>query len=527
MRLFLIIAGLFIKIHVSGQTDFLLFVDGEEKKSILLADSVQKNQVIREWIKKWQLSGHFFAGLDSIVENRIFLHKGDDYSLDPSLDQIIDSTLKAHQLAVNSGFPFALLTWQSIELKDTILVAVPILKKGPFIALDSILYSKKMRVKSSFLENIIGMKLTEPFSEKAYSRIDQRIADYPFIKNIRKSDVAFLDNKAWIYLFLEENSSNQFQGVLGVLPNQNSRTQITGNIDLQLKNLFQSGKELDIEWEQFAQQSQRVKLKYFHPFFLNSQIHLGGRLSIIRQDSNFVTTEIEGNVSWNMKSGKFGFSYIEEETNVLLRSAQRIENENLTDQNQLWFGVYFDRLSSSQFQRIQKPAFRTRLELGQRKVIRNINLPETFYDNISLKSTNMRITGSFSFQKLVRRQGAFYSQSRLGSLHSKSIAANQMFRLGGLHTLRGFNEREFFVESFFIHRLEYRIYFEEASSVFAFWDQGFLLKNHWQSPSGFGLGILLKTNGGLFSFALAAGRSRNQSIDVTNAKVHFGFISLF
>jgi hypothetical protein len=44
---------------------------------------------------------------------------------------------------------------------------------------------------------------------------------------------------------------------------------------------------------------------------------------------------------------------------------------------------------------------------------------------------------------------------------------------------------------------------------------------------GAGLGISLETKTGLFSLAYAAGKRPNAALNLREAKIHFGFITLF
>ena len=46
-------------------------------------------------------------------------------------------------------------------------------------------------------------------------------------------------------------------------------------------------------------------------------------------------------------------------------------------------------------------------------------------------------------------------------------------------------------------------------------------------PVGLGTGLSLETNSGVFSFAMALGRTKEIPWDISNAKIHFGYISQF
>jgi hemolysin activation/secretion protein len=109
---------------------------------------------------------------------------------------------------------------------------------------------------------------------------------------------------------------------------------------------------------------------------------------------------------------------------------------------------------------------------------------------------------------------------------------NELYRIGGLKTLRGADEASIYCSSYAIGTIEYRFVFEQNSNFFLFADQGW-----WENtaadgyindtPFGFGLGTTFETKAGLFSLTYALGKQFNIPIELASGKVHFGFVSLF
>ena len=109
---------------------------------------------------------------------------------------------------------------------------------------------------------------------------------------------------------------------------------------------------------------------------------------------------------------------------------------------------------------------------------------------------------------------------------------NELFRIGGLRTMRGVDEASIFASSYAIGTVEYRFVFEENSNFFLFVDQGW-----WEdtareelltdNPLGFGTGVTFETKAGLFSLTYALAREFSQPVNLRAGKIHFGFISLF
>ena len=103
-----------------------------------------------------------------------------------------------------------------------------------------------------------------------------------------------------------------------------------------------------------------------------------------------------------------------------------------------------------------------------------------------------------------------------------------MYRIGGLKSLRGFNENFFYAQYFISNRLELRQYFESRSYFMVFYDNMFYKTNSFTDiPMGLGVGFSLATSNGLFNFAYALGSSDQQAFNFTESKVHLGFVSRF
>src|SRR6185369_14938434 len=57
-------------------------------------------------------------------------------------------------------------------------------------------------------------------------------------------------------------------------------------------------------------------------------------------------------------------------------------------------------------------------------------------------------------------------------LYSPDIFTNELYRFGGLKTLRGFDEESILASAYIIGKAEYRYLLEQNSYLFAFFNQG-------------------------------------------------------
>jgi hypothetical protein len=117
-------------------------------------------------------------------------------------------------------------------------------------------------------------------------------------------------------------------------------------------------------------------------------------------------------------------------------------------------------------------------------------------------------------------------------MYGKQIFLNEMYQIGGIKTLRGFDEESIFASSFAIGTAEFRYLLDKFSNVFCFLDGAIVQKNlqgikQNRNFLGVGMGLNFMTKSGMFSMAYAMGKSDQQVFGLKNSKIHIGFSTLF
>jgi len=119
-----------------------------------------------------------------------------------------------------------------------------------------------------------------------------------------------------------------------------------------------------------------------------------------------------------------------------------------------------------------------------------------------------------------------------GWINGKKLFLNELFQLGGIKTLRGFDEESFYASEYAIATVEYRYLIGGTSYLFSFLDAAHIGRKSIQGNlqgkyAGVGVGLALETKSGLFSLAYAAGKNKDLPFNFRESKIHFGFVSLF
>jgi hemolysin activation/secretion protein len=154
------------------------------------------------------------------------------------------------------------------------------------------------------------------------------------------------------------------------------------------------------------------------------------------------------------------------------------------------------------------------------------------YDSVTLRTTQYRadFTGDY-FIPLGQRQ-VIDLGNKSGYLYGSNLFTNELYRIGGLRSLRGFDEESIYASKYSIGKLEFRYLLEQNSFLFLFanaaWYQNKSRNKDIQDrPYGFGAGINFETKLGIMSISYALGKQFDNPVYFRNAKVHFGIINYF
>ena len=515
-----------------SQQKAILFIDGIQKEELLYSDTLELIKSLRNLERTFLEEGYFFSGVDSVVvknENNIYFHRGEKYKLQLDRKNGLRVAEKRIKYLTDHGYPFASLRFKPTHLDDNLIDANIEESKGPFIAKDSAFFYNDIKTKHSYLYQLLDYVPGTSFSENGYERITDRIERVSFLSLKRPVDVSFQNGKAKIYLDLKEEKTNTFEGIIG-LQQQGSENNIVGSFDLHLENLFRSGKNLDLQWESFAGQSQSLALGYEHPFIFGSKISPVFQFDLLRQDSTFIrrSTKLGFGIYLFSKTTLF-LEYQNNNASLLTTEIEDLRNLDIADFESDNYSLKVERGNQS-FQNELKSdyAWSAAVGIGNKIISRNPDIADQFYDTLELNTNVFQLDLGFIFQKEIAKTFSFFQTASFSIIENNALLNNERYRIGGLNSLRGFNEKSIFADKYFLSRTELRSFFERGSFLYLFYDQLFYSNGDFNdAPKGTGIGFSLKTLSGQFNFALAIGDSKNQSLDFSNLKAHFGFVAKF
>jgi outer membrane protein assembly factor BamA len=173
-----------------------------------------------------------------------------------------------------------------------------------------------------------------------------------------------------------------------------------------------------------------------------------------------------------------------------------------------------------------------RLGAGNRRIDKNPALNPQVYDGLELNS--IQYSGFLDADLFIpiKDRSVITPGILSGAITGSSIFENELYRIGGNNTLRGFDEESIFASIYSIINLEYRYLLEENSFLFlfanaAYYENTAINRSISDRPYGFGAGMSFETKAGIFTISYALGSQFGNPVETRTAKVHFGITSLF
>jgi translocation and assembly module TamA len=446
--------------------------------------------------------------------------------------------------AENQGFPFATVRLDSVQLRGADIEGRIVLERGPAIVFDSLQIVGSKKVRQRFLTKYLQLFPNQPFSQQRVQEAARRLRQLPYLQLKAEPEVGFAQGWARVYLLLEDRTANQFDAIVGVLPNPTptlgqKRVQLTGDVTIALRNIKGGGKGLGLQWRKVDANSQQFDAQYSHPTFFGTPLELGGTFNLYRQTdlvNAFQTLRPRLQITYpTARAGRISF-FTEWRSSRLLPDTNFAKLTALPANVDTRFTSYgleytWTTLDDPYFPRTGVLAS-GQGAVGSKIISKNSLLNEALYENLPLRTTQVSVGTRLERYNRIGRGGVLLTRLRGEALFNRRLFLNDLFRLGGLNTLRGFNELNFYASQYAIGTVEYRQFTGADAYVFAFVDQAYvrrdiLTETGEDTPTGLGAGLSFRTGAGQFQFVYALGRDQQQKLALGAGKIHFGITSRF
>lgn len=512
---------------------------GEITQTISVKGKQQTSQIIENLIEKAQKRAYLSASVDSI-----FYKKSDTYLIfslgSPYfLTQITAIELPKKELKkfsvhytknkkyslvaiekykqklldnyTNYGYLQAKLNTNTIFVDTNKIKHIFFLDKGKVFVFRGIESTELKKSEIKFLSQLTGIRKGKICNKKNIDTFEKKI-NRTFFYKVDSLKIKEDNGELMVFPYLSNVSKNKMAAYLGFQTNDEQKISFVGNVNFSIQNLLKTGESIDFQWDKSKPQSQNLQIKSKFPFLFGLPVGVQADFSLNKQDSSFFNRNYRlGLLTYPFMGADFSAYYNQKHTETYLNE----QKGNRTKQN--LYGLHFT------YQNIDDLYFPN----SGMKIDFDINTGTQFSDS----AKNMIINLSFDFLAYLKIPfGNLKIQNLFGKIYSHHLSQAELYQMGGLNNMRGFNERSIFCKTFNISTLEYRFLLNRSSYFQIFYDLGFFdmpLFKRGKYLQALGGGIVLNTKGGILSLVYAIGRQNPQKFDIKTAKVHIGYSIVF
>ncbi len=428
------------------------------------------------------------------------------------------SLQKLNNLQTETGNTFARLKLTEIETEGNSVTAKINTKGKSYRTLDSIVVKGYDKFPRSFLKYYAGIRTGKTFNRKKLLSQNLVIDNLGFANTTKAPEVLFRKETTTAYFYVEKQNNNLFDGILGFATDEETqRLQLNGYLNLELNNNLNFGEQLLINYKADGNEQINFRAKVKMPYLLKSPFGISLELNIFKRDSTFVTTQQEAQLSYQLNpisSVYLGYKGYES-SNLLDETLAGAAIEDYSASFLTAGGILIIPQNSKLFPK------KTELQLGSE------------FGKRESKGTNenqTRLTALANHIFDLGGNNSVYLQNTSSILFSETYFTNELFRFGGINSIRGFNENSIDASLFSVLNTEYRYILNPGLYIHSIIDLGYFENNPVDVKEklySFGLGIGLQTNGGILRFNIANGSSENQSFRFSNTKIHLSLSSQF
>ena len=465
-------------------------------------DSIQKKD-------NW----HYFLDYQKRFKKVVLTHRGKSIptSLVKTPDQINAFLIDLE----NSGFPFAEIVFTEQNITDQKLELSYQIDSGQFTSIRKIIIKSPDKFHQNTIENLIHINSGEPYNESKVQAISELFAANNFYELIRAPELLFLENEADLYLTIKKRNASIADGFIGFQQNpENQRIELTGNINLGLKNGLNRAEIIDFKWQSNANQSQNLDIFLSYPFILKLPIGVSGSVNIQKQDTSFIRNGFQGAIKYLSSFYTIGI-FGQSENSFLLGNT--VQDESFVSFNRNTFGVEGDYTLPSLNRYRPKLLFKIGVFGLKTDSLESANSVNNLWIDTRLIQT-IKIGGPFSFENVIRVQDI---------RSNEQLSDNQLFYFGGLKSIRGFYELE--LNGNHVFSTNNALIFKPVSqlSLQLIYDYAQFHSKQFTQTNTIGFGFSIENENNTLGLVLANGMIAGNAFSLQNTKLHLGIISRF
>ncbi|WP_282068691.1 ShlB/FhaC/HecB family hemolysin secretion/activation protein [Olleya namhaensis] len=426
--------------------------------------------------------------------------------------------IKYNKTISETGQPFSTLQLSDVKQKNntTLSANLIITTQEKNRQLNKIIIKGYDKFPKSYLKRFLKIQKNKTFNLSSINKKTLQLNNLSFASQTKPAEILFTKDSTQLYLYLKKTPSNNFDGFIGFTTNeQTNKLEFNGYLNLQLVNNLNYGESLYLDYKSDESEQKNFNLIANLPYLFKTPIGLEASLNITKRDSSFINTKQKASLFYQLNDKTSLYAGIE--TTESSHLSDNLENIEDYSSNFLKLRYQFRQLQN------EAPLFKIKTEIntefgvGKRQATLN-NQNQNFID----------FNGSHIFN--LNNKNSFYIKSIIQLILSENYLENELFRFGGVNTIRGFTENILIANSIYILNTEYRyklsnsIFVNSVIDIARFKNDNL---NQKENLYGFGFGFGILTNAGLLRFIYANGKTEQAPFNLSNSKIHISLKATF
>lgn len=422
------------------------------------------------------------------------------------------------------GYPLAKVQLKNIKRKKNKLITDLAIQLDTKRKINRIVLKfKEEEKKQKYFPSNYLIQINKKFNKKVFNQntlreVKTEFEKYSFTKQTKHPELLFSKDSTIIYVYIEKRKSNSFDGYIGIGNNEEKKTTLNGYLDIQLTNLLNGGEDFYMYWKSDGNNQKTFRTELTLNYLFKTSLGLNTQLNLFKQDSTFQNSKTILDINYLVDYKTKIHVGIE---STASSDIQNTNNNTISDfKNQfITIGVNHQKNSPNTPFFPEKTKIDFRFGLGKREIqntITNTSNQKQYFINLNL-SHNFIINAKNSIN--IRSQN-FY-------LKSNTYLSNELFRFGGLYSIRGFAENS--LQGNYLSALltEYKYTINNTLQLHTILDFSIhkdkTISKYLNLTNSIGIGTLVFTKNGLLKLILTNGWAVKNEFSLNNSILNISY----
>lgn len=422
--------------------------------------------------------------------------------------------------AEKKGFALTKIKLKNIQRKNSIIYTELNFKSEKKRSINSIIINYTNENSSNFfpkghLKQLNKKYINKTFNQEITKELSKDINSFEFANQTKYPEILFTNDSTKIYIYLEKRKANTFDGYIGFSNDENKKLNLNGYLDISLLNTLHAGEQFSLYWKSDGNQQKTFNTKLEIPYIFKSSLGIKAQLNIFKQDSTFQNTKTAIDLGY----------YINYNSKIYL-GYQSTESSDIQNANNATISDFKNSYITSSYD-YKRPDNNN--NLFPRKIFLNCTIGygkrNTNNESETSESSKQFFTSlNFSYNFKLNDKSFIYINTQNYFLKSRNYMTNELFRFGGLNSIRGFSENSLQANHSHLLITEYRylttsnLYIHSILDYGIYQDQTAIANaNEVRNLLSFGMGLGLLTKNGILKIQIANGSINKGEIKFYNS----------